>query len=189
MSFVWRKKHTLVLCITAVVFVGAGSLGLWWRSASRAESVVPYVAERDREAIIKVFKDNWYWLIPEETPFSVEYYLDHKTPDQWNGNEENTVSIMVYRMNEKTVGMISYYPMSFYKGRLHFIVIDKAFRGRGISDTLMNSALDAMKKRGFTIVELITRIDNIPAQKLYERFGFKEFYRDNRFVRYEKELL
>jgi ribosomal protein S18 acetylase RimI-like enzyme len=186
MNFVWRKKYTLIACVTALVIAGTG-LGLWWRSVSRAEHVVPYVAERDREAIITLFKDNWYWLIPEETPFSIEYYLDHKTADQ--DGEEGSSTIMVYRADDKTIGMISYYPMSFYKGRLHFIVVDKAYRGRGISDTLVQNALDAMKKRGFTIVELITRVDNIPAQKLYVRFGFKEFYRDNRFVRFEKELL
>lgn len=187
MNCTCTKKHVVIGIISTLIVSVGVALGVLWYSQAQREQVVPYDAHKDRAALIQLFKDNWYWLIPEETPFSIEYYLDHKTPDQLVGDDES-VSIDVYRVDGKTVGMVSYYPMSFYKGRLHFIVIDKAFRGRGISDKLMHHALDAMKKRGFTIVELITRVDNIPAQKLYFRFGFKEFYRDNRFVRFEKEL-
>lgn len=187
MTFVWRKKYTVFsVGVALLIFLGLG-VGLWY-SRSACDGVMPYVPERDREVIIKLFKDNWYWLIPEETPFSVEHFLDHKTPDQF-GEEEGISSIYVYCQDHKTIGMISFYPMSFYKARLHFIVLDKAYRGRGISDKLLTFALRMMKEQEFTTVELITRVDNVSAQKLYERFGFKEFFRDSRFVRYEKELV
>lgn len=186
MAFTWSKKNILIGA-SVVLTLGAIAVGLFWSSRPTCDDVLPYASERDRSAIIKLFTNNWYWLIPEETPFSVEYFLDHKTPDQ-NGTEDNISSIFVYCKDNKTVGMISFYPMSFYRARLHFIIVDKDYRGRGISDKLMRFALDQMKDRQFTKVELITRVDNIPAQNLYNRFGFKEFYRDNRFVRYEKEL-
>lgn len=189
MNFVWKKKYTVVTGILVVLFASLTGFGLWWHQRTAQQVIMPYAAERDREAIVKLFKDNWYWLIPEETPFSVEYYLDHKNPDQAGNGEDGVAAIFVYRFRNQTIGMVSFYPMSFYRGRLHFIVLDKAFRGRGISDTLLQYALDQMKQRGFTVVELITRVDNISAQKLYQRFGFKEFYRDNRFVRFEKELV
>lgn len=188
MNFVWSRKHTVIaFLITSLTVLGFGS-GLVWYLKSKHEGIVPYEASRDQAAIVTLFKDNWYWLIPEETAFSVEDYLTHRSPDQGIG-EDGSAVIFVYQIHNKTVGMVSYYPMSFYKGRLHFIVVDKGFRGRGISDKLLQYVLDQMKQRGFSIVELITRVDNIPAQKLYQRFGFKEFFRDNRFVRFEKELL
>lgn len=188
MNFVWRRKHTIIAWLSAFFVACFVSILLIWQSIFTFKNIDVYLPERDREAIITLFKDNWYWLIPEEEPFSVEYFLDHKTPDQFEG-EDGISTILVYRIKDQTVGMVSYYPMSFYKGRLHFIVIDKAYRGRGISDKLLAYALQQMKNKGFHVVDLLTRVDNIPAQKLYGRFGFKEYFRDNRFVRYEKELI
>jgi ribosomal protein S18 acetylase RimI-like enzyme len=46
------------------------------------------------------------------------------------------------------------------------------YRGRGIGRALMDAALMAAKAKGLTRVELTVRVDNEPAKKLYEAFGF-----------------
>jgi ribosomal protein S18 acetylase RimI-like enzyme len=52
------------------------------------------------------------------------------------------------------------------------MAVARAHRGRGIGSALMERTLAAAKARGFTRIELTVRLDNEPARKLYERFGF-----------------
>lgn len=47
-----------------------------------------------------------------------------------------------------------------------------AHRGNGIGTALLRATLDAAKARGLTRVDLTVRTDNLPAIRLYEKFGF-----------------
>jgi ribosomal protein S18 acetylase RimI-like enzyme len=48
----------------------------------------------------------------------------------------------------------------------------REYRGRGIGRALMDATLQAAKAKGIRRVELTVRVDNEPAKRLYERFGF-----------------
>jgi translation initiation factor 4G len=47
------------------------------------------------------------------------------------------------------------------------------FRGRGIADRLLADVLDLGRVQGHTLSSIIFEIDNDPAQRAYERAGFK----------------
>lgn len=50
----------------------------------------------------------------------------------------------------------------------------KEYRGNGIGTSLMNELFKEAKQRGIRCLSLSVDPGNIPAVKLYERFGFKE---------------
>jgi RimJ/RimL family protein N-acetyltransferase len=51
--------------------------------------------------------------------------------------------------------------------------VARNWRGRGLGSALMACALEAGFADGLERIELQVRIDNLPAQKLYRRFGFQ----------------
>ena len=59
-------------------------------------------------------------------------------------------------------------------GTLLFIDVNPEFRGKEqrYAERLLRYAIDQMKMMGAASVELVTRTDNEPAQRLYKRVGF-----------------
>ena len=50
--------------------------------------------------------------------------------------------------------------------------IARSYRGRGIGLRLMEATLQAAKEKGLTRIELMVRVDNERAKKLYDKVGF-----------------
>lgn len=180
-----KIKNSLIigsLLITSVI-------AYWHYNSSihrPCQGIQLYSPARDRQALITLFKDNWYWLIPDTTIFSVETFLDQNTKLQGTNKDDN--KILVYCVDNKPIGMVAYYDDSYYRGQLRFIVVDKEYRGKGYSKELMNYALNDMKKRGLSKVRLLTRTNNDPARKLYLKLGFKELPPKGGYVEFEKDL-
>ena len=63
------------------------------------------------------------------------------------------------------------WPSLRHSGILGMGVI-QGFRGRGIGGALIAATIEAAKRKGLTRIELTVRIDNEPAKRLYEKFGF-----------------
>lgn len=181
----YRYKKIAIAALIAITIIGAGSYFL----LRKCEGIVPYKPSRDKEFLLTLFADNWYWLVPEHSTFSAERFLTKSasySPDA--PLDPDTSKIMVYCHDGKPIGFVAYDKQSFYKGRLRFIAIDQKYRGKGYSEKLMNYALQDMKKMGSTVVQLLTRTNNEAAQKLYKRLNFKSFWESSGFVRFEKEL-
>ncbi len=62
-------------------------------------------------------------------------------------------------------------PTQQHSGILGMGVISE-YRGKGIGRALMQAALAAARTRGIRRIELTVRVDNEPAKRLYESFGF-----------------
>jgi ribosomal protein S18 acetylase RimI-like enzyme len=58
-------------------------------------------------------------------------------------------------------------------GVLYDIVVDPAHRGQGVGRMLLDATLEALKARGAPRVVLSTAERNAPAQRLFERAGFR----------------
>ncbi len=56
---------------------------------------------------------------------------------------------------------------------LRQIYIDKAWHGRGIAKALMDWAIAEAKARGVHELYLTVYVDNLRAQRVYERYGFE----------------
>lgn len=56
--------------------------------------------------------------------------------------------------------------------RLYSIAIAPHARGRGVSSALLDDATQRMRDAGAAVLRLETRLDNVPARRLFARSGF-----------------
>ena len=66
------------------------------------------------------------------------------------------------------------------------IAVNKALRGKGIGKALLSKSLNIIRKKGYRKA-ILTVTDGIPAQKLYERFGFKKYNSYNVILDYNSK--
>lgn len=151
-----------------------------------AIEIIPYKAERDSQYILDMFHKNWYWLI-ENPEFRGEFYLEHMSPTRKPEDFGKEIIRMLY-VDDKPAGFVTYYKENFYVGKIHFLLIAEEYRGRHFSDMLMRYAIDALKKMNAQVIRLVTRVNNKPARKLYEKFGFKVQTIEHGFVYYELKV-
>ncbi len=176
------KKSFLILLFLLSL---AGGIGSYNYLLSQHTDIVSYQPQTDREFILNLFKENWYWLVSEySTDFSAEYMLDNRASSKDPFNKNN-LTIKVYHVDHKPVGFVAYYKKTFFKGFILFLAVDEQCRKIGCATKLLSYAIKDLFNRGCSVIELITRVSNISAQSLYHKLGFKEFWRDEDFVRFE----
>lgn len=171
----------IALCLG---FVGS----YYWLHVS-GESIYPYDAARDRSALIKIFKQNMFWLTndaQEATAMaSFEQNIDtNSSSDSWL--DRGNLSTYVYRDNEATKGFVSYHKVTSSTARILYIAIDETYRRRGYAEKLLVYALNNLKNQGFERVELVTRLVNKRAQGLYKKLGFRQTWDDGTLVGFVK---
>ncbi len=57
-------------------------------------------------------------------------------------------------------------------GHLEDLIVDPAYRGRGIAEKLVNHAVEAARENDLARIELSALNDNQSARRLYEKLGF-----------------
>ncbi len=131
--------------------------------------------ERDIRDIEKTFQDDFYWLTTRDS-YDVRAMLTRRTSEYSDPAVNNNMSIYIMRdrLTDAFIGFVTFFRLSFYKGQILFVSVNKAFQGKGYGQKLTEFALDQMKKMGMLKATLFTRLDNTKARKLYERVGFKE---------------
>jgi ribosomal protein S18 acetylase RimI-like enzyme len=58
-------------------------------------------------------------------------------------------------------------------GVVHDVIVDPEYRGHGVGRLLLEATLELLKSRGVPRVVLTTAEQNEPAQRLFERVGFR----------------
>ncbi len=114
--------------------------------------------------------DEWVWK-------SVKEYL----------KEKNTKKF-VTKINGKIVGFCSYRIDKIKKiGTVGYNGVLPEYSGLGIGTYQINKILELMKKEGMEIAEVLTGLNegHAPARRMYEKAGFKEFFKS---VLYTKKL-
>jgi ribosomal protein S18 acetylase RimI-like enzyme len=178
MMQVKTKRATII----AVMVLALGALGgIWYyhKGAVEQGQIVDFDAERDTQALLKIFNDNWYWLFPGPD-YSPEYILKYHSPGQapYYAQYFGKLHIKVLRDHDKAAGFTTYYQTNFYEGEIQFIAVDKEFRRKGYGRKLTEYAIRELLKMGVKKVLLTTRLDNAPARHTYEKVGFKEVEHD-----------
>ena len=69
--------------------------------------------------------------------------------------------------------LVEMYKLSGFKGSLEHLIVHKDYRGQGLGKKLMNYAIDLGKKLKMEALFLTVDTDNIPANSLYKKLGFK----------------
>jgi ribosomal protein S18 acetylase RimI-like enzyme len=178
------KKWIIILLLGLGAVVGTGCVYYCGtHEAALATGIYELDKNRDSAFIIKAFKDDWHWLV-EGTSFSPQQMLETRGYPQ-NGLIRNNLSIKAGYEDGKPTGFVAYYMKSMFGGRILFIWVAPEFRSKRWGRRLLDYAVQDLLKRGATRIELVTRIDNEASQRLYNRYGFKEFNRYAGFVEFE----
>lgn len=178
----FSKKIAIGLCLFAsLLAAGAG-----WYYTRSTTGIFDYAAVCDKAAVLDIFKDNLSWLITSPD-YSVEYMLDTKSSNKEAKNFGN-LTLKVFREDCKTAGFLAYHKKKFYEGFILFVAVDAKYRGKGYAHKLVQEAVKNLKADGCTVVELVTRVLNKPARKVYEGEGFKEIWTDGTFIRYQLKV-
>tara|TARA_Y100001949_G_C15778532_1_gene239586 strand:+ start:101 stop:580 length:480 start_codon:yes stop_codon:yes gene_type:complete len=95
------------------------------------------------------------------------------------GMNNNESIIFVALIGSIPIGFTQLYP-KFSSTRvtrnwiLNDLYVDVEYRKLGIGEELIRTAMNFAKANGASFVELSTEVDNITAQRLYERVGFNK---------------
>lgn len=96
-------------------------------------------------------------------------------------------------MDDKPVGIGTLYlqPYERLKHQCEFgIVIDKDYRNRGIGSRLLKNIMHLGKNYfNIELLHLQVRADNLSGIRFYDRFGFKEFGRQDHWMKNEGEFV
>jgi len=103
--------------------------------------------------------------------------LNHKVDGTLDTNYTGKLKIKVIR-KEKFIGFITYFQESATNGHIDLVAIDKNYQQKGYGTCLMFHALSEFQKWGLTSATLYVTKDNIVAQTLYQKLGFK-YQRDH----------
>jgi ribosomal protein S18 acetylase RimI-like enzyme len=174
--------------IGAVLLAGIG-VGSWYYRAHKGEGIYTYEPSVDRAFILDLFKKDWYWLVSDYSPnYSPEHMLDYKASSQ-EPQKVGNLTIRMYRKGGEPLGFVAYFMKELFEGYILFLGVGREARGHGYARRLFGEALDDLKKRGATVIRLITRTDNQRGRKLYSGMGFKEIWTDGAYVKYEKKVV
>ena len=178
-----KQSRTILISSIAAVLIGVG--GAFWYYQSTG-NIKPYDAARDKAFIMKVFKDNWYWLLSDYTPnYDVEFMLDHRAPTAEDMSDAGKLILRTYVIDGTPVGFIHYYEDVLKVGRILFMGVGKDYRGKGYARELVKYVVGDLKKRGMLTIRMYTRTDNTRARKLYDSLGFKQIWTDGAYMIYE----
>lgn len=177
------KKRTYflsgILFLILIVFIT-----ITLTKCSSRVTIEDYNPNRDYAGITTNLKVDEYWLFEEGMNFDIDYMLNTKSPDK-RPQLYGKLKIKVLLENGKFAGFITYHKDGYHRGRIQFLSVSKNFRGKNYGKKLINYAVKDLFSQGCTKVSLITRTNNIPAQKIYTSLGFIETERDKKFVTFE----
>lgn len=174
-----RMSKAFKVVIFTFIALLCTSLFFWKASCYRANintavGISSFENSRDRQFILDMFKKNWYWLV-ENPDFSPEFMMDKMSPDKKPENFGKEQIKVLYKDGEP-VAFITYNKEKFYKGFIHFVLVDEKHRGKKYAQELIDYALKDLFSQGVNMVWLLTREGNKSARALYERMGFKYFH-------------
>ena len=101
-------------------------------------------------------------------------------------NDQESELILAINEENKIVGSLALVVFTIPTGKKAFIedvIVDHSARGLGIGEKLIQKAIDLSKEKQVRRIELSSRPIRIPANKLYQKMGFKD--RDTNFYRLE----
>ncbi|WP_185213178.1 GNAT family N-acetyltransferase [Sphingobacterium mizutaii] len=82
--------------------------------------------------------------------------------------------ILVKKIEGKIVGFATLGAKNSELADIGLVAVDASYRGKGIAKELVNSAIKLSKELGYKKIQVVTQLDNHPANLLYTKSGFKQ---------------
>lgn len=89
-----------------------------------------------------------------------------------SGSADIHVIPLAQRPHELAAACVLLSRVNGRSSRIYSIIVDPAFRGRGLAQALMMAAEDAARRRSASRLTLEVRADNDAARGLYQKLGF-----------------
>lgn len=174
-------KSSLIIGIIGICFV----ISHYHCKAYNSSAVESFSYERDARDVTALFKEDYAWLSTRSFDAAfVDWTLRTHSPNEYEPEYQGMMNIDVIREKNQVAGFVTYYLLSPIVGRILFLEVGKDFRCKGYGEVLVRHAIQHFFKQGISLVQLLTRDNNYPAQKLYTRVGFQEISRSEGFIYY-----
>jgi len=89
---------------------------------------------------------------------------------------DKNIVVMVVKDGARIIGIATLYilpKLGRVNGHIEDVVIDGAYRGQGLGESLMRELISVAKKRKLTSLYLTSRPQRVAAHRLYHKVGFK----------------
>ena len=167
--------------------------GFYYYYSVKSRSIIDFDNSAEQITFLhKLFQDNMYLLVSEESDFSLDYMLKHKVSHEYDPAMPIHTMKLYREPDGKLAGFTTYYhPYMHQTGHalILFLVVDKEARNKGYGKKMLEYVITELKKEGCTSAELAVRVENLEAQKLYKKLGFYEYWRDDKFMRMKRLLI
>lgn len=159
------KKLLLIILFGLMIPVAELAATQQKHNASIQTCICDFDPERDTQSIINIFNKNWSTLIA----------CDDFSPSEWLLSYTNNSYSKIYilRENDTVAGFIAYYMKTPKKGFIDALAIEQNFRNKGYGEMLVKYVIKTLEAEGINSIKLGTDINNIPAQNLYKKVGFR----------------
>jgi ribosomal protein S18 acetylase RimI-like enzyme len=123
----------------------------------------------DNDLIDLVINGSKYSRFYVDPKISQKQYEDlHKL---WITNSVKNNTIFYCIEKDKIIAFISLNQKN-KRGNIDFIVVNNAYRGKGLAKALLYQAHEWFSTNGFKTVQAVTQKENIAACKMYEKLGY-----------------
>ncbi len=183
------KKISRKLIIAIVLAGSIGSAGVWYYIHQTPTLIYDLNLDQDTQPILDIFTSDSYWLDANYDTTQDKYrrMLRYGYVND-NPMYPGKLKFKVLRDQGIFVGFTAYYKKTPQVGIILFVAVKPNMRGKRYGEILVKTALEELKKLGVREVELVTRVSNHAAQKLYKRCGFHETFRDTEYVGFRYRL-
>ena len=138
----------------------------------------------DLDRIIEITRTAWgdmtlYKLMEERHGVIGDRgWNERKTHEVKSACEKNSSHVIVAVENNSVVGYAMFWiDREDEVGHVRNNAVDPAFQGRGIGTAMTGWIVDYFRKEGLRVACVSTMLHDIAAQKVYEKWGFKEIAR------------
>lgn len=89
-------------------------------------------------------------------------------------SKELATDIIIKKDNEKIIGFASLARKDNRLADIGLVAVDADYRGKGIAKEIIKNTIALAKKQGYKKIQVVTQLDNRPANLLYEKTGFEK---------------
>lgn len=133
-------------------------------------------SQKNRSDLVRLaFQSGEYSRFRLDSNFEKEDYK--KLYTEWirkSISKELATDIVIKRNNGKIVGFATLARENNELADISLVAVDAAFRGKGLAKEIIENTIKLAKNQGYKKIQVVTQLDNRPANFLYEKIGFKK---------------